>query len=76
MAGGNKPMQSWFEDLQRQGTGIGKLKMLMSAIEQKSEEQNCWEHEGEKWGIDEIIVNNEKSPESQKADSEDFKEEK
>ena len=55
----NKGKQSRFKDVQERNARPGKLKKLMSVLEDKNEIQNYLDLEEQKRCIDEAVVNNE-----------------
>ena len=64
-------MQSSFENLQHLNAGFGKLKMLMSALQDENAVQNILDLEEQKRCIYETIVTNEKWRESWITNEED-----
>ena len=69
-----KAMQSRFDELQRKNSNIGRLIILMSALQDESQILNYLELEGKKRAIDERIVLNKKLRDERIENNEDAEE--
>ena len=74
-AAANKAMQSRFVELQRQNSNIGKVKMLMSALQDENQILNYLDLDEKKRAIDRLMDSNEKLREDSIANGNDANEE-
>ena len=70
----NKEMQSRLAELQQQSSTIGRVKILMSALQDENQILNCLELDEKKHAIDKLMVSNEKLREDSIANGNDANE--